>query len=54
MRENNVLVAAGMPNANFGRDGDHIQISPPLIVSEAEIDQLLGALDAALAALAPV
>jgi adenosylmethionine-8-amino-7-oxononanoate aminotransferase len=51
MRENNVLVAAGIPNANFGRDGDHIQISPPLTVSEAEIDELLGALDAALTAL---
>ena len=50
MRDNNVLVAAGIPNANFGKDGDHIQVSPPLTVSESEIDTLLGALDAALAA----
>jgi adenosylmethionine-8-amino-7-oxononanoate aminotransferase len=49
MRENNVLVAAGIPNANFGKDGDHIQISPPLTICETEIDELLGALDAALA-----
>ena len=54
MRENNVLVAAGIPNANFGKDGDHIQVSPPLTVSEGEIDALLGALDAALAALVAV
>ena len=50
MRDNNVLVAAGIPNANFGRDGDHIQVSPPLTIAEGEIDALLGALDAALAA----
>jgi len=49
LRGNNVLVAAGIPNANFGRDGDHIQLSPPLTIAEAEIDQLVVALDAALA-----
>lgn len=54
MRDSNVLVAAGIPNANFGKDGDHIQVSPPLTVSEGEIDALLGALDAALATLAAV
>lgn len=50
MRDHNVLVAAGIPNANFGKDGDHIQISPPFVISEAEIDELVGALDAAIAA----
>lgn len=43
-------LAAGIPNANFGKDGDHIQVSPPLTISESEIDELLDALDAALAA----
>jgi len=50
LRDNNVLVAAGLPNANFGKDGDHIQVSPPLTISLGEIDQLIGALDAGLAA----
>lgn len=50
LRDNGLLVAAGMPNANFGKDGDHIQLSPPLTISEGEIDVLLDRLDAALAA----
>jgi len=50
LRDNNVLVAAGLPNANFGKDGAHIQVSPPLTISLGEIHQLIGALDAALAA----
>jgi 4-aminobutyrate aminotransferase-like enzyme len=36
---------------NHGKGGDHIQLSPPLTISEAEIDELLAALDAALTAL---
>ena len=50
MRHRNVLVAAGIALANFGKDGDHIQISPPFTISEAEVDQLVGALDESLAA----
>lgn len=50
MRENGVLVAAGIPLANFGKDGDHIQISPPFTISEEEVDLLLAALDEALTA----
>lgn len=49
MRNNGVIIAAGVPLANFGRDGDHLQISPPLIVSEDEINTIIDALDAALA-----
>jgi adenosylmethionine-8-amino-7-oxononanoate aminotransferase len=52
LRDNDVLVAAGIPNANFGKDGDHIQLSPPLTISQSEIDQLLDRLDQALTALA--
>jgi adenosylmethionine-8-amino-7-oxononanoate aminotransferase len=52
LRDNDVLVSAGIPNANFGKDGDHIQLSPPLTISQSEIDQLLDRLDQALTALA--
>jgi adenosylmethionine-8-amino-7-oxononanoate aminotransferase len=48
MRTNDILVAAGLPQANNGKDGDHIQISPPLTISEDEIDVLLAGLDQAL------
>jgi adenosylmethionine-8-amino-7-oxononanoate aminotransferase len=48
LRDNGILVAAGIPNANFGKDGDHIQISPPFTISESEIDLLLAGLDEAL------
>lgn len=48
MRDRDVLVAAGVPLSNLGRHGDHIQISPPYIVSEAEIARIVGALDHAL------
>lgn len=48
MRGNGVSIAAGVSLSNFGKDGDHIQISPPLIIGEAEIRLILDALDAAL------
>lgn len=48
LRERNVLIAAGAPQSNLGRHGDHIQISPPYIISEAEIEILVKALDASL------
>jgi len=45
MRERNVLVAGGIPLSNFGKDGDHIQLSPPFIINEKEIDELVSALE---------
>lgn len=48
MKDNGVLIAAGIPLANFGRDGDHLQISPPFIVTEQEISSIVEALDEAL------
>ncbi|TWI31232.1 adenosylmethionine-8-amino-7-oxononanoate aminotransferase [Paracoccus sulfuroxidans] len=51
MRERGVIVGAGVPGANYGKGGDHIQISPPFIISEAEIDTLTGALDEVLTVL---
>lgn len=48
LRDRNVLVGAGVPGINAGDNGDHIQISPPYIISEAEISLLIAALDDAL------
>ena len=48
MRQRGVIAAPGVPLANFGRDGDHIQISPPFVISDDEIDTIAEALDGAL------
>jgi adenosylmethionine-8-amino-7-oxononanoate aminotransferase len=48
MRDRGVLVAAGVAQSNLGGHGDHIQISPPFIISNAEIGALIAALDASL------
>lgn len=48
LRARGVLVGAGVPGCNLGRDGDHIQISPPLTIAPAECDVLVAALDDAL------
>ena len=48
MRQRGVIVSPGVPLANFGRDGDHLQISPPFIIAEAEIALIIDALDGAL------
>ncbi len=52
LRDRGVIVAAGTPLSNHGRDGDHIQISPPLIIGEDEIAHVVGALDDVLDELA--
>jgi adenosylmethionine-8-amino-7-oxononanoate aminotransferase len=43
-----VLILPGVAGANYGRGGDHIHLSPPYIVSEAQIDQVADVLDDAL------
>jgi len=48
LRERNMLVGAGVPGINAGDNGDHIQISPPYVISEAEVDRLVSILDDAL------
>jgi len=48
LRRRGVLVGAGVAGVNYGLDGDHIQISPPLVISAAEIDEIVAALDAVL------
>lgn len=52
LRARGVLVGAGVPLSNFGKDGDHIQISPPFTITADEIRTLVGALDEALSELA--
>jgi adenosylmethionine-8-amino-7-oxononanoate aminotransferase len=40
-----VLILPGVAGANYGRGGDHIHLSPPYIVSEAQLDQVTDVLD---------
>ncbi|MER9353783.1 aspartate aminotransferase family protein [Mesorhizobium sp. M0514] len=51
MRKRNVIINPGVPGVNFGRGGDHIQISPPFTIKESEIDQIVDALDDVLTAM---
>jgi len=48
LRRRGVLVGAGVTGVNYGADGDHIQISPPLVINADEIDTIVAALDATL------
>jgi adenosylmethionine-8-amino-7-oxononanoate aminotransferase len=48
MRERGVLVSPGVPLVNLGRDGDHIQISPPFIIDETGLEEIVAALDEAI------
>jgi adenosylmethionine-8-amino-7-oxononanoate aminotransferase len=48
MRRRGVLVGSGVPGINYGRDGDHIQLTPPLIIEDEEIDTVVTTLDAVL------
>ncbi len=46
--ERGVLVIPGVAGANYGRGGDHIQLSPPYVITRAEIDHVADVLDSAL------
>jgi adenosylmethionine-8-amino-7-oxononanoate aminotransferase len=48
MFDKGVVINPGVPGANFGQGGDHIQLSPPFIITESEIDHLIDALDSSL------
>ena len=50
MRARNIIITAGISSGGFG--GDQLQISPPFIITEAEIDELVGALDEVLSEVA--
>ena len=51
MMRRGVIINPGVPGANFGRGGDHIQISPPFIISHLEIDRIVDTLDEVLVAI---
>jgi adenosylmethionine-8-amino-7-oxononanoate aminotransferase len=46
--ERGVLILPGVAGANYGRGGDHIHLSPPYIITAAEIDLVADALDGTL------
>jgi len=45
LRRRGVIVSPGVALSNFGKDGDHIQISPPFIIGAAEMGRIVEALD---------
>jgi adenosylmethionine-8-amino-7-oxononanoate aminotransferase len=44
-RQRGVMLISGIKDANYGRGGDHIQITPPYIISQAEVDTIIDVLD---------
>ncbi len=48
MFEERVMVVPGMGGMIDGVAGDHIQISPPYVFSEANVDQLVKAMEVAV------
>jgi adenosylmethionine-8-amino-7-oxononanoate aminotransferase len=44
-RRRGVMIIPGIKNANYGKGGDHIQITPPYAISQAEIDIVVDVLD---------
>lgn len=51
MRQRGVLVTAGIAGVNAGCDGDHIQLTPPFVISKSEIDIIITVLDEVLLSL---
>jgi len=47
-RRRGVMLIPGIKDANYGKGGDHIQITPPYVISESEVDEIVDALDAAI------
>ena len=43
-----VLLIPGTPGINYGRGGDHIQITPPYIITAEQIDEIVDVLDETL------
>jgi len=48
-----LIICPGVQDSNFGHGGDHIQISPPFIINEQEIDIIVDTLDDALSEIEP-
>jgi adenosylmethionine-8-amino-7-oxononanoate aminotransferase len=43
-----VLILPGVPGANHGRGGDHVHLSPPYVITRAQIDLVVEVLDETL------
>lgn len=52
--ERGVLLRAGTSGSNYGLGGDHIQISPPYVISEGQLDRAVEVLDDVISELAPL
>ena len=48
VRRRGVMLIPGIKDANYGKGGDHIQITPPYVISETEVDEIVDALDEAI------
>ena len=46
--QRDVLILPGVPGANYGRGGDHVQLSPPYVITRAQIDLVVDVLDTTL------
>jgi adenosylmethionine-8-amino-7-oxononanoate aminotransferase len=44
-KKRGVLISAGSPQVNYGKDGDQILICPPLIITKDQIDLIVDTLD---------
>ena len=44
-RRRGVMIIPGIKNANYGKGGDHIQITPPYVISQAEVGIVVDVLD---------
>ena len=52
-QEHGVLLRSGVSGANYGNGGDHIQISPPYVIAEKELDRIVDVLDKVLTEVVP-
>jgi adenosylmethionine-8-amino-7-oxononanoate aminotransferase len=44
-RKRGVMIIPGIKDSNYGQGGDHIQITPPYIISQTEVDNIVDVLD---------
>ena len=44
-REKGVMLIPGMKDSNHGKGGDHVQITPPYVISHDEVDAVVDVLD---------
>lgn len=52
--ERGILLRAGVSGSNYGQGGDQIQISPPYVITDDELDRVVEVLDDVLSELAPL